>query len=85
MFSEVKCDIYDMITALVRQEREKRMSTLEDVLAEWQTNLYFKEEFKKNPEKALATAGLTLNAKDLTKIKIMLKIQDDDLDKRINK
>lgn len=67
------------------------MSTLEDVLNEWQNNLHFKEEFKKNPEKALMTAGLTLNASDLQQIKSMLKIKDDggngdgELDKRINK
>jgi hypothetical protein len=68
------------------------MSSLEDVLTEWQTNLYFKEEFKKNPERALATAGLTLNSKDLKKVKAMLAIQDDasgsdnrELDKRINR
>ncbi|MDR3477342.1 MAG: hypothetical protein P4M14_04855 [Gammaproteobacteria bacterium] len=68
------------------------MSTLEDVLTEWQNNLYFKQEFKKNPEKALASAGLTLSQEDLLKIKSMLKISDDEtgnksdeLDKRINK
>ena len=68
------------------------MSTLEDVLSEWQNNLYFKQEFKKNPEQALATAGLTLNEEDLQKVKSMLKITEDDagaksgeLDKRINK
>jgi hypothetical protein len=61
------------------------MSTLDDVLTEWQTNHQFKEEFKKNPEKALATAGLTLDAKDLQKITVMLKIDDGELDERINK
>jgi hypothetical protein len=68
------------------------MSTLEDVLTEWQNNLYFKQEFKKNPEKALASAGLTLSQEDLLKIQSMLKISADDtttkngeLDKRINK
>ncbi|MES2216913.1 MAG: hypothetical protein V4501_00735 [Pseudomonadota bacterium] len=61
------------------------MSTLEDVITEWQSNLHFKENFKKNPQQALADAGLTLNEEDLQKIKIMLKIDDGTLDDRINK
>ena len=61
------------------------MSTLEDVLLEWQNNFQFKENFKKNPHKALADAGLTLNEKDLQKIKVMLKLDDGKLDDRINK
>jgi hypothetical protein len=60
------------------------MSTLEDVITEWQSNLQFKETFKKNPQKALADAGLELNDEDLKKIKIML-IDDGKLDDRINK
>jgi hypothetical protein len=61
------------------------MSTLEDVIMEWQSNLQFKENFKKNPQQALADAGLTLNEEDLKKIKTMLKIDDGTLDDRINK
>jgi hypothetical protein len=61
------------------------MSTLEDVIIEWQSNLQFKENFKKNPQKALADAGLSLNDEDLQKIKTMLKIDDGTLDGRINK
>ena len=61
------------------------MSTLEDVLTEWQSNLQFKENFRKNPVQALADANLNLNAEDLTKIKIMLRIDDGKLDERINK
>ena len=61
------------------------MSTLEDVLMEWQNNLAFKEAFAKNPEKALRDAGLTLNKSDTLKIKTLLNIQDEDLDGRINK
>jgi hypothetical protein len=61
------------------------MSSLEDVLSEWQNNFEFKQQFKKNPEKALVDAGLTLDANDLQKIKTLLKINDEDLDKRINK
>jgi hypothetical protein len=61
------------------------MSTLEDVISEWQSNLQFKENFKKNPQKALADAGLSLSEEDLQKIKTMLKIDDGTLDGRINK
>jgi hypothetical protein len=61
------------------------MSSLEDVLSVWQNNYEFKQQFKKNPEKALADAGLVLEPKDLEKIKNLLKIKDEELDKRINK
>ena len=61
------------------------MSNLEDVLTEWQNNFEFKQQFKTNPEKALADAGLTLNDADLKKVKTLLKITDEELDKRINK
>ncbi len=61
------------------------MSKLEDVLTEWQNNFEFKQQFKTNPEKALADAGLTLNDDDLKKVKTLLKSTDEELDKRINK
>lgn len=61
------------------------MNTLSEVLDEWQSNLAFKKNFKINPEKALADAGLTLSPEDLTKVKAILKIQNEVLDKRINK
>jgi hypothetical protein len=65
------------------------MSNLEEVLSEYQNNFEFKQQFKKNPEQALAAAGLTLNAVDLEKVKTLLKTKDGDsdgeLDKRINK
>ena len=60
------------------------MSSLEDVLAHWQTDYDFKQQFKKDPEKALADAGLVLDAKDLEKIKKLIS-KDEELDKRINK
>lgn len=60
------------------------MNTLEDVITEWQGNLQFKETFKKNPQQALADAGLTLSDDDLKKIKVML-LNDGKLDDRINK
>jgi hypothetical protein len=61
------------------------MSTLADVLTEWQNNLQFKENFKKNPQQALADANLHLSEEDLKKVKVMLKIDDGKLDDRINK
>jgi hypothetical protein len=61
------------------------MNTLNDVLTEWQSNPAFKEQFQKNPEKALTEANLVLNPTDLAKIKKMLKIEDGPLDDRINK
>ena len=61
------------------------MSTLEDVLTEWQANLQFKEALKKNPEQALTNAGLVLSSADLVKIKTILNIDDGELDGRINK
>jgi hypothetical protein len=61
------------------------MSSLEDVLSAWQNDYEFKQQFKKNPEKALADAGLELNPTDFEKIKTLLKSKDEELDKRINK
>jgi hypothetical protein len=61
------------------------MNSLEDVLNEWHANLLFQEAFKKNPEKALQDFDLTLAPHDINKIKTMLKIQDEELEKRINK
>jgi hypothetical protein len=60
------------------------MSSLEDVLTVWQNDFEFKQQFKKNPQKALADAGLVLDAKDLEKIKKLIN-KDEELDKRINK
>jgi hypothetical protein len=65
-------------------QKEQLMSSLEDVLTVWQNNYEFKQQFKKNPEKALADAGLVLEPKDLEKIKKLLT-KDEELDKRINK
>lgn len=65
------------------------MSNLEEVFSEWQNNFEFKQQFKKNPEKALADAGLSLSPADLEKAKAFLKEKggdsDGELDKRINK
>jgi len=63
------------------------MSTLQDVLMEWQTNLKFRETFKKNPELALQEANLKLSADDLKKIKAVLEIDqfsNEKLDQRKN-
>ena len=50
------------------------MTSLIDILNEWQTNLKFREEFKKDPENALNEAGFTLSPKDLKKIKSVRKL-----------
>jgi hypothetical protein len=62
-----------------------QFNNLEDVINEWQNNPAFKEQFKKNPEKALNEAGLKLNAEDLKTIKFILKLDDDGLPPIINK
>ena len=63
------------------------MNKLEDVYNAWQNNPQFRNEFKKNPEKALESAGLHLLPQDLEKIKTLLKepIINEKLDKRISK
>lgn len=64
------------------------MSSLHDILTEWQTNLTFREQFKKNPEQAMRDAGFELDSHDLDKIRAMLKLDkssNDKLDDRISK
>lgn len=64
------------------------MTKLQEVLYEWQNNLKFREEFKKNPELALKNAGFKVSKEDLKKILAALKIdksKDEELDDRINK
>lgn len=62
------------------------MASLEEVYAEWQNNLEFRKEFKKNPQKALEMVGLTLSETDLKKIVHDFNIDRDDLlDERISK
>ncbi|HLB57999.1 MAG TPA: hypothetical protein VJL60_04210 [Gammaproteobacteria bacterium] len=66
------------------------MSQLKDVYTEWQNNPIFRAEFKKNPQKALKEAGLTLNKTDFKKIHALLdrkgnQSPDEKLDDRITK
>lgn len=64
------------------------MTNLSEILSEWQSNLAFREDFKKNPERALKEAGFQVSAEDLIKIKAMLKLdasKDEKLDERISK
>lgn len=64
------------------------MTNLQDIIYEWQNNLTFREEFKKNPEQALKNAGFQVNKEDLDKILAMLKLdksKNEKLDDRINK
>lgn len=64
------------------------MTNLESIFKEWQNNLQFREEFKKDPELALKNAGFEVSSEDLAKIKAMLtwdKSKDEKLDDRISK
>jgi len=61
------------------------MSTLQDVITEWQNNLQFRKDFKKNPHHALTEANLVLSAEDLEKVKVILSSDNGTLDDRINK
>jgi len=66
------------------------MSSLEDVYEQWQNNAEFRALFKIDPDKALKSVKLELNAGDFAKINVLInrKNQDsdsDELDKRISK
>lgn len=64
------------------------MTNLQEIYNEWQNNLKFREEFKKNPEQALKEAGFEVSPEDLQKIQAMLKIdksKNEKLDDRISK
>lgn len=64
------------------------MTNLQEIYNEWQNNLTFRENFKKNPELALQEAGFTVSPNDLTKIKAILKLdksKNEKLDDRISK
>ncbi len=64
------------------------MSDLKDIFSEWQSNLEFRENFKKNPEDALKKAGFDLSEEDLSKVKALLTLNKSDnekLDERISK
>lgn len=64
------------------------MTSLKEILNEYEQNLKFREAFKQNPEKALAQYGYNVSAEDLEKIRAMFKLSDSNnekLDDRINK
>jgi hypothetical protein len=64
------------------------MTNLQEILAEWQSNLAFREKFKNNPTQALKEAGFELSAEDFAKIEAMAKMdksKDQKLDDRISK
>jgi hypothetical protein len=68
--------------------RSTVMTNLTEIYSEWQSNLKFREDFKKNPEQALKDAGLEVSPEDLIKIKAMLKLdksKNEKLDDRISK
>ena len=61
------------------------MTNLLEIYTEWQNNLQFREEFKKNPEQALKNAGFEVSPEDFEKIQTILKITNEELEKRENK
>lgn len=64
------------------------MTDLLEVYSEWQSNLAFREKFKKDPEQALKEAGFELSPENLEKIRAMLKLdnsKNEKLDDRISK
>lgn len=64
------------------------MTNLQEIFMEWQSNLQFREEFKKDPEMALKHAGFEVTERDLVKIRAMFKLdksKDEKLDDRISK
>lgn len=66
------------------------MTDLQEIFSEWQSNLQFREEFKKNPLQALKNAGFEVSPEDLSKIESMLKLKESKnkseiLDKRESK
>lgn len=63
------------------------MANLQDIFMEWQNNLKFREEFKKNPLQACKNAGFEIKPEDLAKFESILKLKEDnnkneELDKR---
>ncbi len=63
-------------------------TNLIEILSEWQSNINFRENFKKNPEQALKDAGFEVSPDDLSKIQAMLKLdksKNEKLDDRISK
>lgn len=77
--------------AETRSDSSSTSSTeLRAIFEKWSNDLEFREQFKKNPEQALASAGFKPNADTLEQIKSMLKLQsgksdNEELDKRINR
>jgi hypothetical protein len=64
------------------------MTNLQEIFTEWQSNLTFREDFKRNPEQALKDAGFEVSPEDLAKIQAMLKLdksKNEKLDDRISK
>lgn len=62
------------------------MTSLQEIYNEWQNNLKFREDFKKNPEQALKDAGFFVSPEDLEKIRTILdKSKNEKLDDRISK
>lgn len=64
------------------------MTALLEVYNKWQSDLKFRESYKKNPEKALEEEGFHLSPEDLAKIRAMVKFdksKNEKLEDRISK
>ncbi len=64
------------------------MTSLQEIYNEWQNNLEFRKNFKKNPKQALIDAGFEVSNSDYKKIEAMLnfdKSKNEKLDDRISK
>jgi hypothetical protein len=64
------------------------MNDLQEIYSELLNNPQFHSDFKKDPERALKSAGFELSLDDLAKIKAMVKIDksgNEELDDRISK
>lgn len=53
------------------------MSTLQDILEEWQNNPAFREDFKKNRVQALQKHGMEVSPTDLAKFESSIGLKDN--------
>lgn len=83
---------YPLWTMDVKENKATATSMIElkEVFEVWTNDLLFRENFKKNPEKALQEAGFNFDTDKLQKIKSLLKkqessIKSESLDKRMSR
>jgi hypothetical protein len=61
------------------------MTTLREILDEWQKNIKFRKALKDNPRQALKDLGFQVSDEDYAKLESTIKAQNEKLDDRINK